>query len=225
MGKRNNHLKKACTVLMILINVSFAGVIQAQADSRLESVKIGPQEWMLENLNTGHFRNGDPIPEARTAAQWEEAGKQGRPAWCYYGNNPDNGKKYGRLYNWYAVTDARGLAPAGWHIPSAEEWTNLADRYGGRRVAGPQLKSAYGWACDGNGTNESGFTGLPGGIRTAQGKFEYMGQYGYWWSSTEYNDLYAYYRYLYYQSKYLYGYVNFFKESGFSVRCIRDQAD
>jgi uncharacterized protein (TIGR02145 family) len=216
------YLDKAMLLLPLITALSLSPKAGAQGGTKLKSVKIGQQDWMAENLDTGHFRNGDPIPEARTAVEWETAGKQGRPAWCYYEHDPENGRKYGRLYNWYAVVDVRGLAPAGWHIPSAEEWDQLAEQFGGRRVAGKQLKYTEEWACGGNGTNQSGFTGLPGGIRTDKGGFEYMGQYGYWWSGTEFNSLYAYYRYLYYHGSNLFRYVNYFKGSGFSVRCVRD---
>jgi len=198
------------------------GRAKARDGDALEAVKIGDQHWMVENLDVDRFRNGDPVPHARTEAEWEEAGKDGRPAWCYYDNDPKNGNRYGRLYNWYAVTDPRGLAPEGWHIPSREEWTSLADEFGGIRKAGTALKSARGWGSRGNGTNESGFTGLPGGIRSHDGDFQYGGIYGYWWSATELNDSYAFYRYLYCNSGKLFSYVSFFKSSGFSVRCVRD---
>jgi uncharacterized protein (TIGR02145 family) len=199
-----------------------SGCSGTQEGKSIKTVIIKDQEWMAENLDLGHFRNGDPIPEAKTDEQWVKAGVEGRPAWCYYDNDPKNGKKFGRLYNWYAVTDPRGLAPEGWHIPSREEWTQLDENFGGIRAAGEKLKSTGGWACEGNGTNESGFNGLPGGIRTDKGNFEYLGQYGYWWSSTEFRPKYAYYRYLYCHSKKLFTYVNYYKDSGFSVRCIRD---
>ena len=82
------------------------------------SVKIGSQVWATENLNVDRFRNGDPIPQAKTAEEWQNAGNNQQPAWCYYNNDPKNGESYGKLYNWYAVNDRRGLAPQGWHIPS-----------------------------------------------------------------------------------------------------------
>ena len=219
----NSHSIVVMILLTALIISVSAPDIRAQNENQLPSVIIGQQEWMLANLNVDHFRNGDPVPEAKTAEEWKLAGENKSPAWCYYNNDPQNGLKYGRLYNWYAVIDPRGLAPEGWHIPSSDEWNQLAEKYGGRRVAGKQLKSTTDWACDGNGNNDSGFTGLPGGIRSDKGEFDYQGQYGYWWSTSEYNSYYAYYRYLYNFSKNLFGYINYFKESGFSVRCIRDE--
>ena len=95
------------------------------SETAIKSVKIGNQEWMSENLNVDHFRNGDIIPEVKSKEDWEEAGKNGQPAWCYYENDPKNGEKYGKFYNWYAVNDPRGLAPEGWHIPSDGEWTEM----------------------------------------------------------------------------------------------------
>ena len=84
--------------------------------------RIGNQTWMAANLDIATFRNGDPIPEAKSKEEWIAACKAKQPAWCYYNNDPANGKKYGRMYNWYAVNDSRGLAPAGWHIPTLQEW-------------------------------------------------------------------------------------------------------
>lgn len=191
-------------------------------NSTHRTVKIGKQQWMLDNLNVEVFRNGDPISEAKTEEQWRRAGEEGRPAWCYYNNDPKNGATYGKLYNWFAVADPRGLAPAGWHIPAAKEWTELAAGFGERRKAGRDLKSTTGWPPDSNGTNKSGFTGLPGGMRDGHGTFDYLGLYGYWWSSTEFNQLYANHYSLYCRSSDLYSYVNHFKTSGFSVRCIKD---
>jgi uncharacterized protein (TIGR02145 family) len=121
---------------------------------------------MTENLNVDKFRNGDPIPEAKIDEEWEEADENGEPAWCYYDNDSTNGVKYGKLYNWYAVTDPRGLAPEGWNVPIDEEWTTLIDFLGGEDVAGTKMKSTSGWAESGNGTKESGFSGLPGGNRS-----------------------------------------------------------
>lgn len=127
------------------------------------------QEWMPENLNVDKFRNGDEIPEIRDAAAWEAAGESKQPAWCYYENDPTNGEKYGKLYNWYAVADPRGLCPSGWHVPSDAEWTALTDYLGGNELAGMKMKSTNGWepyeGKSGNGNNESGFSGLPGGYR------------------------------------------------------------
>jgi uncharacterized protein (TIGR02145 family) len=120
---------KIATLLIITI-VSIASVGFAQ------SVTIGTQTWTTKNLDVATFRNGDAIPEAKTDEEWQAAGDNKQPAWCYYDNDPKNGVKYGKLYNWYAVNDARGLAPAGWHIPTDEAWTELSTFLGGLDVAG-----------------------------------------------------------------------------------------
>lgn len=109
-------------------NVSSTNSIAKDADGKVyKSVIIGNQSWMAENLNTSKFRNGDPIPEVKTDEEWAKALKEGRPAWSYYDNDPKKGEIYGKLYNFYAVNDSRGLAPNGWHIPSDNEWTVLTD--------------------------------------------------------------------------------------------------
>jgi len=185
------------------------------------TVKIGNQEWMTNNLNVSTFRNGDAIPEAQTSEAWKKAGAEGKPAWCYYDNDPENGNKYGRLYNWYSVTDPRGLAPSGWHIPSDAEWTTLTDNLGGEDAAGNKMKSKAGWSGNGNGSNASGFSGLPGGNRGYVGTFDGVGSHGYWWSSTEGSPTTAWYRFLNYSNGFINRYVSS-KQYGFSVRCLRD---
>jgi uncharacterized protein (TIGR02145 family) len=149
------------------------------------TVRIGTQTWAVANLNVSTFRNGDTIPEARTNKEWVAAGESGKPAWCYYNNDPANGPKYGKLYNWYAVNDPRGLAPAGWTMPGDADWTKLMYYLGGPDASGRKMKNTTGWI-DGNiGTNESGFTGLSGGYRVENGTFLNLGSIGTWWSSTE----------------------------------------
>jgi len=110
-----------------------------------KTVTIGTQVWMKENLNVSTFRNGDPIPEAKTAEEWQAAGEAKQPAWCYYDNDPKNGAKYGKLYNWYAVNDVRGLAPVGWHIPADHEWNVIIDYLGGPMEAVVKIKNNVGW--------------------------------------------------------------------------------
>ncbi|MGB1104368.1 MAG: fibrobacter succinogenes major paralogous domain-containing protein [Crocinitomicaceae bacterium] len=189
------------------------------AEGASNEVTIGNQLWMNENLNVDKFRNGDPIPEAKTDEEWVNAGKNKQPAWCYYDNDTANGTKYGKLYNWYAVNDSRGLAPEGWHVPTDEEWTVLTDYLGGEDVAGTKMKSKNRWEKDGNGTNESGFSGLPGGFRFSLGIFSNNG--GYWWSSTENWKGSAWYRLLKYHDGGVYK-LHYAKDLGLSVRCLRD---
>lgn len=95
-------------------------------------LSINGKCWMAKNLDVSKFLNGDLIPQAQSAEAWEEAGENAQPAWCYYDNNPENGKIYGKLYNWYAVNDRRGICPQGWHVPSDTEWTKLINYLGGK---------------------------------------------------------------------------------------------
>ena len=179
-------MKNRNLLLILLMGLSLA--LNAQ------TVTIGSQVWMSKNLDVAKFRNGDPIPEAKTDEEWEKAGRNEQPAWCYYKNDPANGAKYGKLYNWYAVNDSRGLAPVGYHIPSDAEWTILTDYLGGENVAGTKMKTKSGWVKNGNGTNSSGFSGLPGGNRNNNGTFNNIGNNGNWWSSSENNTNYAWNR-------------------------------
>ena len=197
-----------------------AAVHRSTDDHR--SVKIGDQVWMLENLSASHFRNGDPIPNAVTAEQWVQAGMEGRPAWCYYDNSEANGAKYGKLYNWYAVTDPRGLAPEGWHVATDADWRQVTDFLGGEDAAGTKMKNKSGWpAEEGNGTNESGFSGLPGGSRNLFGEFAYGEEAGYWWTSTSEDRELAWYRVIDRSPWYVYR-TNYSKANGLSVRCVKD---
>jgi uncharacterized protein (TIGR02145 family) len=185
----------------------------------IKQVQIGTQIWMAQNSNVDHFRNGSLIPQARTNEEWQKAGDNHLPAWCYYNNDPAYGEKYGKLYNWYAVMDSRGLCPTGWHVPSDAEWTILENYLGSE--AGTKLKASYGWYEGGNGTNSSGFSGLPGGLRSYYGLFISIGNNGYWWSSTEYDSNYAWPRFLFYSSGDVLRNYDY-KAVGFSVRCLRD---
>lgn len=136
-----------------------------------QTVTIGTQIWMLQNLNETHFSNGDIIPEAKTDNDWNTALMNKKPVWCYYEGNATNGEKYGKLYNVYAVLDPRNLAPAGWHIPTLEEWKKMASLLPDNAESGLQLK----------GTGAYAF--IQGGYRK---KYESkgLGSLGQWWGST-----------------------------------------
>ena len=202
------------------INGSLQVMVSIIGNINIKKVQIGSQVWMTENLNVDRFRNGELIPEAKTSEEWIRAGENKQAAWCYYNNDPSNAEKYGKLYNWYAVIDPRGLAPQGWHVPSDAEWSILTD-YLGYGVAAKKLKSKFGWMEEGNGSNESGFSGLPGGYRSYDGTFRSIGKYGYWWSSTENVTDNAWYRYLSYNLGNVYRLYDG-RQYGFSVRCLRD---
>ena len=184
-------------------------------------VKIGNQIWMSKNLDVSTYRNGEQIPQAKDAAQWKYASTNKIPAWCYYEFNERNGKAYGKLYNWFAVSDSRGLAPNGYHIPSDAEWTILTDFLGGSDIAGKKMKSKDGWSDNGNGDNSSGFNGLPGGFCYINGDFSSVAEDGDFWSSSEYDTYDAWGRNLYYnRSRVVRGSSG--KYGGLSVRCLRD---
>jgi len=180
---------------------------------------IGNQTWAEANLNVSTFRNGDTIPEAKTNKEWVAAGESGKPAWCYFNNDPAIGKKYGKLYNWFALHDPRGLAPAGWTLSSDADWTRLVNYLGGPGTAGSKLKSTSGWNEGSIGTNDTGFSGFPGGYRVENGIFQNIGSIGIWWSITENNPLSAFDHYLA-QSNSL-ARSNSPKQRGESVRCIK----
>jgi uncharacterized protein (TIGR02145 family) len=183
--------------------------------------EIGDQIWMTENLNVSQFRNGDIIPEAKTSEEWENAGNNEEPAWCYYDNDPANAEKYGKLYNWFAVNDSRGLAPEGWHIPTHNEFYELESAL--QPKPGKKLKSITDWSFDQNGTNESGFNGYPGGCREFDNTSEFKSMFkaGVWWTSTMDNQNYAWGHFLQYKDDNL-DRDRFNIKSGFSVRCIKN---
>jgi uncharacterized protein (TIGR02145 family) len=207
--------------LLLLISLFRSEIIDAQTG---KTVKIGNQEWMSINLDEDKFRNGDPIPYIESNEEWKKAGENKQPAWCYYDNDLANGAKYGKLYNWYAVTDPRGLCPAGWHVPSDAEWTQLTEHLGGEKKAGKKMKAKEGWFKKGNGNNSSGFTGLPSGFRHfLLGTFVGVSGNGGWWSSSEFqlHTDNAWKRHLRNEN----GDVDrsvFSKNFGMSVRCLKD---
>ena len=199
--------------LIFILLIGFSCILSAQ------TVTIGSQVWMSKNLNVTNFRNGNPIPQAKTNKEWEKAMEERKPAWCYYDNDPKNGAKYGKLYNWYAVNDPRGLAPAGWHIPADAELIALSEFLG--KDSGGKMKSTSGWGENGNGTNSTGFIGLPGGFRDFDGSFNSIGRSGFWWSASESGTSSAYFGGLFHDRYDLYRYF-YSKGIGMSVRCLRD---
>ena len=209
------------SLTMLLLYFLVADVADSYRTEEHAGIRIGDQVWMVENLNTDIFRNGDPIPQAASAEEWVRAGREEKPAWCYYENKAGNGVRYGKLYNWYAVTDPRGLAPEGWHVATDGEWRQTTDYLGGEDAAGTKMKDSTGWVGKGNGTNESGFSGLPGGSRNLYGEFAYGEQAAYWWTATESDDELAWYRVIDQSPYYVYR-TNYSKANGFSVRCVKD---
>ena len=229
----------------LIINGTSNSVSNSTNSSSIKSVKIGNQTWMTENLNVDRFRNGDLIPEAKTDEEWKKAGENKQPAWCYYNNDPKNGLKYGKLYNYYVISDSRGISPLGCHIPSENEWreliffldqkSNNTDNGPMSWISGKNLKSTSGWqpynSFDKNGDNKSKFSAKPAGARNYLHKFEYLGSGTYFWSTSESdvknpqicdypNDHCIYVFYLNHSNSVYRSWES--KNRGFSIRCIKD---
>jgi uncharacterized protein (TIGR02145 family) len=181
------------------------------------TIRIGTQCWMQSNLKVSKYRDGYNIPNITDINQWSLTNTG---AWCNYNNALGNGTTYGKLYNWYAVNNSRGLCPTGWHVPSDQEWTTLENDLGSS--AGGKLKSTTGWNSPNAGaTNSSGFNALPGGYRGNNGGFDSVGYNGYWWSSSGAGSGSAWFRTLFYYYANVYR-DDFDQRAGFSVRCARD---
>jgi uncharacterized protein (TIGR02145 family) len=209
-------MSKAMTVLsaavfaVVLVSTAAAQQTGTFTDGRdgqtYKTVKIGEQTWMAENLNyktDRYWSYGDTIDF--------------NISWCY-DKVDSNCVKYGRLYDWWIATT---VCPKGWKLPSLEDWNRLVAAAGGKGIAGKKLKSKSGWDENGNGTDDYGFSALPGGFRHPNGSFRDVGNYGGWWTATETSTGFPYNRHIYY----LYDSVDEFvhvKRLGFSVRCVKD---
>lgn len=204
----------------ILITVLvFISIFSCKPATNFGKVEIGSQVWTAENLSVTRFQNGDDIPEAKTVIDWMRACSKGQPAWCYPVNSPDNNERYGKLYNWYAVTDPRGISPKGWHVPSDDEWKELTDFLGGEIFAAYKLRTTAEGADE---SSETGFSGLPAGGRKGDGTYFSFGSKGYWWTSTPANDEFAWIRQLDYVQCSISS-ITISKLSGLSLRCIKDK--
>ena len=199
-------------------------------------VQIGDQCWFAENLRTTLYADGTEIPSGLTDSEWESANfgatsvyGEGSSSCSDYSPDIDACdealalEEYGRLYNWYAVDDARGLCPSGWHVPTDGEWTNLENHISSQGFDGTEgtaLKSTYGWFDSGIGTDDFGFSALPGGYRDYNGYFPNAGYFGYWWSSSP-SGGFAWSWGLYNNDPDILRFSND-PRFGFSVRCLRD---
>jgi uncharacterized protein (TIGR02145 family) len=191
-----------------------------------DTVHIGNQVWLKQNLKTTKYKNGNPIPNVSDNTSWSNLSSG---AYINYNNDTAIAGVYGKLYNWHAVVDSRNLCPDGWHIPSDNEWDILTTYLGGQSIAGGKLKEAgtLHWNSPNTGaTNETNFTALPGGLRKTYSTIPFQGisEHGYYWTSTEEGNNYAYFRILNYTSTSIttmFGYNNY-KTDGMSVRCIQD---
>ena len=200
------------------------GSMTDQNGNVYKTIVIGTQTWMAENLKASTYRDGTTsIPTINDAVQWTGLTTG---ASCWYANNSASYDcPYGKLYNWYAVADPRNLCPTGWHVPSDAEWTTLTNFLGGEALAGGKMKSTgtqYWLSPNTNATNESGFSGLPGGFRSYYfGTFSDVGTSGFWWSSSVSAAVNAWYRALNHTNSNAYR-NNYDKQGGLSVRCLRD---
>jgi len=207
--------------------------------NKYDVIKIGDLYWTVENLKTTKFNDGTHIELITDNEKWKDAGVNNTPAYCYYDNDLNNKQKYGALYNFHAVNTGK-LAPSDWRISTDADWIKLKeylissgynwDASTSENEIAKSMASNTDWIASGdNGTigndltqnNKSGFSALPGGCRYSYGDFDGLGYYGHWWSATESNAFYAYARYLFYSSEYLYRYYSV-KGCGFSVRVVRD---
>ena len=221
---------KSCTINITVDDVAQTigkpgpNITDSEGNS-YKTVTIGTQQWMAENLKVSKYRDGTSIPNITDNTKWDN---NSTGAWAYYDNDAANNAKYGKLYNGYAVSKTtngnKNVCPTGWHVPTDAEWTVLTAYLGGASVAGGKMKEVgiSNWKSPNiDATNTSLFTGLPGGYRDYDGSCSYIGNRGYWWSSTEYGSYSAWYRTLYNDD----GNADrdgSYKSVGLSVRCLRD---
>ena len=193
-----------------------------------KTVKIGTQVWMAENLKTSKYSDGSTIPKITDDTEWQN---NTTGALTYYNNDAANNLKYGKLYNWFAVSSItngnKNLCPTGWHVPTDAEWTVLKDYLGGENIAGGKMKEVSTTNWNRSSTDEANtslFTGLPGGFRNSNGDYYYIGSTGYWWSSTvpdtpdTQSGVYCYLD----SSSNASTIFDDYKIAGLSVRCLRD---
>jgi uncharacterized protein (TIGR02145 family) len=215
----NSKRTPFCVFLVVIIFFSCKNDCQDAEGNKYKTIKIGNQIWMAENLNTTKYRNGDPIQNVTNNSDW---GNLTSGAYCDFNNTIND--VYGKLYNWYAVSDSRNIAPEGWRIPTVEEWTALTVFLGGD--AGGKLKETgiLHWRSPNTGAaNENGFTALPGGFRLGyDGTFNALGTISDFWSSTQLGDTsYAWDFRLAYNNTGTHR-ANIDKRYGFSIRCVKD---
>ena len=225
-----NHQLKLTVILFLVIGLA---TIQAQTDTASNTVTdidgnvyhtitIGTQTWSVEDLKTTKYRNGDTIGTTNPTTLDISSEIEPKYQWAYNGDE-SNVTTYGRLFTWYAATDKRNIAPVGWHVPSNAEWDTLTNFLGGDKAAQAKLKEAgtIHWNSPNDGTNESGFTALPGGNYWGK-KFRGIGVFTHWWTATEYNTKFAWRRMLQNDGPVINYKGSSGKEVGWLVRCIKD---
>lgn len=199
---------------------NYAGTINDIDGNKYIIVTIGTQTWMAQNLKTTRYNDGTAIPLVTDNTAWSNLTT---PGYCW--SNPI----FGALYNWYAVNTGK-LCPTGWHVPAEADWTTLTNYLGGETIAGDKLKDigsihwqgVSGGVANGTTTNESGFSALPGGLRTTTGSFGSLMTHGFFWSATGFDATNAWARYMFSGHANLYISSGYSKIFGFSVRCVKD---
>ena len=235
---RNCSIRNLIKILSFVVALFIVGLIRVQAQTVTDidgniynTVTIGTQVWMKENLKTTRYNDGTEIPNITDNTAWAALTTG---AYSDYNNTPSNSTTYGRLYNWYAADNnaatkmasngGKNVCPTGWHMPADAEWTTLTTFLGGESVAGGKLKESgtSHWNSPNTGaTNESGFTALPGGFHNDDGTYYNISYSGTWWSPTENSATNAWNRYM--NDKYISVDRNYdSKKFGFSIRCLRD---
>ena len=194
----------------------------AQGEPEVRFISVGSLDWTAENLSVRVFRNGDPIPEVGGATAWAEAGGAGLPATSTYENRLTVPDAWGRLYNYAALVDPRGLCPAGWRIPDDADWRDLEAALGSDR-AGLRLRARSGWPSGGEGSDDVSFGGLPAGFRTQRGEYFLGGRVAYFWSSTPASPTETTAHMLFDYSPKIFR-IKYSKAMGMSVRCVRKRA-
>lgn len=184
----------------------------------LETIQIGYQTWMQKNLDVERFRNGDVIPEVTNWEEWMRAGENEKPAWCYFDNDSILGQKHGKLYNWYAVMDPRGLSPVGFHVPNKDEWEILFKTF-----EDATLTDGIDFWLDDVQNDHKGFRAIPSGGRFHEAAVEffyYLNIEAWWWTTSDMDKNVAYC--VNYDVKYDVLIFDYYKDVGISVRCIKD---
>lgn len=206
----NYKVTFSCIVILILFSKVYS--------QEINTVKIGNQIWMTENLDVSHFRNGDIIPQVSDFEEWRKAGQNGQAAWCYYDNDSVIGKKHGKLYNWYAVMDPRGLSPEGFHVPNKDEWEILFNT-----IKDTALTNGIDFWLNDVQNDHKGFCAIPSGGRFEEAAVEffyYLNTEAWWWTTSDFDEAQSYCvsHHVNYKEKIF----DYYKDVGMSVRCIKN---